>query len=139
MTTQPPSQSPSASPYCDLFEVNLSPWGAGFRFGVRIAGPQPNTTVVQETSKLYMSLEHLKAMAFILSREILRFEKVTGLKIPLGDEVLITLKTSPEEWNRFWYGWQQAQSFGPSSIAPPKEGDDHAANEPAQFPFAARG
>ena len=92
MNQQPSPPAPQPTAYADVFDLTLSPYGASFRFG--ISGPVDQRTGAQQielNSRVLMSLEHLKALAFVVHREVLRHEKAMGLVIPLADQIVTNL------------------------------------------------
>ena len=127
--------------YTDAFDLTLSPWGGRYAFGVRlpISNPQkgqPPQTQLQQTTQVFMSLEHLKALVIISAREILRYERQVGFKIPLPSDVVKSLGMTVEEYNKFWYGWKSGKPFGPSELqtgTPPVLLDGQ--EEPVDLPF----
>ena len=139
MTTQPPLSAPSN--YADVFDLTLSPYGATFRFGVRgPVDPKTSQQSIELNARVFMSLEHLKAMAFVMTREVLRHERTMDVQIKLASAVVKTLEVSQDEWDQFWYGWKERKSFGPSVIKslPEAINPNGVTDDPAQFPFPAK-
>lgn len=142
MTQQQTPQPASPSSYSDVFDLTLSPYGASFRFGA--TGPVDQKTgaqVVELNSRVFMSLEHLKALAFVVVRELIKHEKKMGVTIPLPDATISQLLYPPppnippaalesyinsvqplalKEWAAFWHGKKDsAQAVNPNGT---KEG-----------------
>jgi hypothetical protein len=93
-----------ADVYCDQFQLNTNPYGATLIFGLtssNLPGPgQPPR--VDQKAVVRMSLEHLKSLVFIARRQILQYERTTGISIPVPLEVLNALGISPEDWETLW-------------------------------------
>jgi hypothetical protein len=51
-----------------------------------------------------MSLEHLKLMVFLLRRQLLQYERASGIEVPLPGDVLNQLRIGREDWNECWKG-----------------------------------
>jgi hypothetical protein len=90
--------------YSDNFTITVTPWGANLTFSLGEAHPTP--TVVNQPTRLgtvRMSNEHVKAMAFILTRQMLRHEETNGVQYALPTAVLSQLGIAPEDWDSFWH------------------------------------
>ena len=97
-----PNTPASIGPYADVFSLSHNAWGACIAFGVHDMAPEKGKAVVREVSRVYMSHAHIKAMAFVLHREVGAIEKHLGSKIPIAADVFDVLKISPEFWEFFW-------------------------------------
>lgn len=89
--------------YSDNFTVSVNPWGANLTFSLSEAHPTP--AAINQPARLgtiRMSNEHVKAMAFILTRHMLHHEQSSGVKYELPTAVLSQLGIAPEDWNSFW-------------------------------------
>ena len=92
MTQQSPQPAPQPTTYADVFDLTLSPYGASFRFG--ISGPVDQKTGTQQielNGRVLMSLEHLKALGYVVHREVLRHEKKMGVLVALPDQIITQL------------------------------------------------
>ncbi len=89
--------------YSDNFTITLNPWGANLTFSLGEAHPAP-ATVSQPTrlGTIRMSNEHIRAMAFILTRQLLLHEENSGVRYELPTAVLSQLGIALEDWNSFW-------------------------------------
>jgi hypothetical protein len=90
--------------YSDQFQLNLGPYGSTLNFMVSSASPPAPGQVPQPEHKatIRMSLQHLKVMAFVISRQVVRLERETGVKTEIPLQVLNSMQISPEDWNSFW-------------------------------------
>ena len=98
MTQQPPQPPMPVGGYADVFDLTLGAYGASFRFGVNGPVIQQGAQQVQQveiTTRVFMSLEHLKALAYVVHREVIRHEKKMGIVIPLADSVITQLLYPP--------------------------------------------
>ena len=151
MTQQPPPQPVGPLPvYADVFDLTLSPYGAAFRFGLsgpvvqtrdpKDAGKVINQQQIEQGARVYMSLEHLKALAFVCTREVLRHERAMEIEVKLPAKVIESLGCTTDEWGQFWYGWKKREAFGPSTLKslPEPVNTDGQHDEPAPFPFPVK-
>ena len=90
--------------YCDQFNLLMGPFGCALIFSAtRPVLVKPDVRVAGDTvATLRMSIEHLKAMAFLLQRNLREYQKQTQIQIPLPEAVLSDLKITPQEWKAFW-------------------------------------
>lgn len=93
--------------YCDQLHVLIGPYGCALIFSaVRPGPPMVDTPApklpVDQVATLRMSIEHLKAMAFLLQRNVREYQKQAGIQVPLPEKVLGDLRTTPQEWKAFW-------------------------------------
>jgi hypothetical protein len=89
--------------YCDTFTIQVSPWGAHLTLSLSEAHPAPNTIVQAATlGTIRMSNEHLKAMAFVLVKQLMRQEADGGIRYDLPTELLSQMGITREEWDSFW-------------------------------------
>ena len=124
--TQQQAQLPVPTSYADVFDLTLSAYGATFRFGANGPVVQQGNQQVQQVemgARVSMSLEHLKALAFVVHREVMRHEKKMNITIPLPEPVVAQLLYPPpanmtpeglqaymasmtpvalKEWKAFW-------------------------------------
>jgi hypothetical protein len=49
-----------------------------------------------------MSLEHLKVMTYVVRRQVLEYERQSGVRIQIPQEVLNALRIGREDWDTFW-------------------------------------
>jgi hypothetical protein len=92
--------------YADAFQINLNPFGCTLNF--LLSGPTPPApgTVMQgeRVASVRMSLEHLKAMTFLLHRQFAGYEQQAHVSIPLPTDVLHGMQIREEDWQAFWHG-----------------------------------
>ena len=90
--------------YSDQFQISTGPYGVMLNFNVSSHIPAVPGQVQQaeRVATIRMSLEHLKAMTFILRRQLLQHEQQTGTIIPLPQQVLNQLQIGREDWDAFW-------------------------------------
>ncbi len=90
--------------YSDSFQLNTGPFGVTLNFMVSSHAPPAPGTIPQSErlATVRMSLEHLKVMTFILTRQVLQHERETGVKIEIPVEVLNQLRIAQEDWQSFW-------------------------------------
>ena len=90
--------------YFDSFQVNMGPWGA--TLNLSLSGSQPPAPGSQPQSDrvatVRTSLEHLKAMTYILKRHITQFEESSGISVQVPTRVLSAMTIAPEDWDVFW-------------------------------------
>lgn len=100
--------SPQTPPdvYTDQFTVAFGPYGATINYSLSSpAMPQVGTPQQAErVVTVRMSLQHLKHMAFILQKQIKRYERDTGTNIQVPLAVLNQTQIGPEDWESFWRG-----------------------------------
>lgn len=124
-----PDQQPQGQPlnpiYCDAFNLTTGPYGAYILFGSK--DPAGGGQAARAQVVVGMSIEHLKAMSFILTRQVLKHEKAIGKEAPLPDDVITDLvfprppkmseaeattyleqvrPAALEQWRQFWQGKQ---------------------------------
>ena len=91
--------------YTDQFQVNLGPYGSTINFQLSGAAPVvPGAPPqIERVATVRMSLEHLKAMIFILHRHLVAYETQAQLTINLPAEVLRAMQIRQEDWQAFWH------------------------------------
>lgn len=90
--------------YSDQFQVNTSAFGAVLNFMASKPTPPPPGSP-PETIRLAtvrMSIEHLKAMTYVLKRQIAKQESDAGISYEVPRQVLNAMGISPEDWDSFW-------------------------------------
>ena len=90
--------------YVDQFQVSTGPYGSTLNFLIsEPTPPAPGSSPKNERlATIRMSLEHLKAMIFVLRNQVKLHERQTGTTIQLPIQVLNSLGISPEDWDSFW-------------------------------------
>ena len=90
--------------YTDQFQINVAPYGCSLNFSLSQSTPSAPGSVPQadRVATIRMSLEHLKAMTFILHRQIVNYEKQVHISIHLPVELLTAMKVREEDWQTFW-------------------------------------
>ena len=90
--------------YIDSFLMSIGPFGAAlsFRRSPSVSGGPGSATQPDEVGVIRTSLEHLKAMAFILKQQVMEHEQRHGINIQVPITVLNALNIAPEDWDAFW-------------------------------------
>ena len=90
--------------YADQFQLNLGPFGCTLNFQVSGANPVApgSPPPIERVATIRLSLQHLKAMAFILHKQIVAYEFQTQLSIGLPVDVLRAMQIRQEDWEAFW-------------------------------------
>ncbi len=90
--------------YCNQFQLNFTAYDSTLNFLVSSPMPPAPGSVLQaeRVATVRMSLEHIKVLAFVLQRQIIQFERQSGVQIPIPVEVLNSLRIGPEDWQSFW-------------------------------------
>ena len=89
--------------YSDSMTVTIANFGANLTFLLNEAHPAPSD--VKPPTRLgtiRMSNEHLKVMAFILRRQMKKFQEDSGANPQVPVRVIAQLGIAPEDWDRFW-------------------------------------
>jgi hypothetical protein len=90
--------------YADQFLVNFTAYGASISFSR--SDPKPAAigarTEMKDLGTIRTSVEHLKAMAFVMQRVIKEVERTQGVQFPVPIKVLNNLGIAPEDWETFW-------------------------------------
>jgi hypothetical protein len=92
--------------YADQMAINVGPFGCAINFSLSPSVPPPGGGVMpgHHVATVRMSLEHMKLMAFMLQRQLLQYERGSGVLIPISQDVLNQLRIGREDWNAFWGG-----------------------------------
>ena len=95
--------------YIDSFVMATGPWGASltFRRSPSISGGPGSAVQPKDVGVIRTSLEHLKAMAYILRRQILEHEERNGVNIQVPITALNAMNIAPEDWDKFWRNAEQ--------------------------------
>lgn len=89
--------------YSDSIVVTVGAWGSNLSFQLQEAHPSPPTvTQPKRLGTVRMSVEHLKAMAFILRRQVTQYERSHGMKYDVPTSLLSQMGIAPEDWDAFW-------------------------------------
>jgi hypothetical protein len=90
--------------YADQFQLNLGPLGCTLNFQVSGANPVAPGSMppIERVATIRLSLQHLKAMAFIFHKQIVAYESQTQLNIGLPVDVLRVMQIRQEDWEAFW-------------------------------------
>lgn len=89
--------------YSDAFVVTNNQWGVSLSFQLQQAHPAPATPPQPtDLGTIRMSNEHLKAMTFILRRQMLRHEEESGIQYNVPTAILSQLGIAKEDWDVFW-------------------------------------
>ena|SRR2546422_6097118 len=94
----------AADVYADQFQVNLGPFGSTLNFQLSGASPvvPGSPPQIDRVASIRVSLELVKAMAFILHRQIVAYESQTHLSIGLPADILRAMQIGQEDWEAFW-------------------------------------
>jgi hypothetical protein len=89
--------------YADQLQATFGPFGTTLNFGaslaIQTAGGIPQG---QPVATVRMSLEHLKVMVFLLRRQLLEYERESGIRITIPMDVLNQLRVGKEDWQACW-------------------------------------
>ncbi len=90
--------------YCDVFQINLGPFGCALNFALSPSTPPAPGAMPQPERKatVRMSLEHAKVMTFIMRRHLAQYEQQAGARVEIPIQVLNQLQIGSEDWNSFW-------------------------------------
>jgi hypothetical protein len=90
--------------YSDQFQLNIGPLGCTLNFQVSGANPVApgSPPPVERVATIRLSLQHLKAMAFILHKQIAGYESQAQLSTSLPVDVFRALQIRQEVWEAFW-------------------------------------
>ncbi len=90
--------------YIDSFLMSMGPFGAAlsFRRSPSVSGGPGSSVQPVDIGVIRTSLEHLKAMAFILKRQIIEHEQRNGVNIQVPITALNAMNIAPEDWDAFW-------------------------------------
>lgn len=86
--------------YSDTFEFIGSAFGTVLNFN--LSPPVPRMQNAQTVARIRMSWEHIKAMTFIMARQVKKVERDTGVTYPLPNKILNDLNIAKEDWDSFW-------------------------------------
>ena len=89
--------------YTDAFTITVSAWGSNMSFQLREAHPE--ATSIKQPERLgtvRMSTEHLKAMIFLMRKQVLLYEQGQGVRHDLPTQVLSQMQIPREDWDAFW-------------------------------------
>jgi hypothetical protein len=90
--------------YADQFQLHIGPLGCTLNFQVSGANlVAPGTPPpIERVATIRLSLQHLKAMAFILHKQIVGYEAQAQLSTNLPIDVFRALQIRQEDWEAFW-------------------------------------
>jgi hypothetical protein len=91
-----------ADTYADGMGLNLGPFGCAINFTLSPSTPQPGALMGQTVATIRMSLEHLKLMTFLLRRQLIEYERGSGAKIQIPQDVLNQMRIGREDWEECW-------------------------------------
>ena len=90
--------------YADQFQVNVGPFGCTLNFQISSSTPAVpgSPPQIERIATIRVSLELLKAMAFLLHRQVVAYESQTQTPVGLPVEVLRNMQVRQEDWEAFW-------------------------------------
>lgn len=90
--------------YTDQFQVNIGPFGCSLNFSVSPPTPPAPGALSQaeRVATVRMSLEHIKAMTFIMHRQVLQYESQAHVSVQLPTAILTGMQVRQEDWQAFW-------------------------------------
>ncbi len=90
--------------YSDQMQLNVGPIGAALIFSLTSTGPvAPGVPApTEKVAVVRISLEHLKMIAYFSRRQVLEYERQTGVRIPIPRDMLNQLRIGPEDWTACW-------------------------------------
>ncbi|MBI2205526.1 MAG: hypothetical protein HYU41_16895 [Candidatus Rokubacteria bacterium] len=86
--------------FADQLTLLVGPFGCTIVFAVS-AAPGSEPAHPKTVASVRVSLEHLKAMAFLLHKGIKDYER-ENVRVPFSDKTLSILATPRAEWEAFW-------------------------------------
>ena len=90
--------------YTDQFQFHLNPFGCSINF--QLSGPVPpvmgTPPQMDRVATIRLSVEHLKALTFMLHRQITAYEAQNQMAVGLPAEVLRVMQIRQEDWQAFW-------------------------------------
>jgi len=96
-----PAQVPDY--YVDQFNMAIGPYGCALIFGLMRPGPPSEGGPRQvPVATVRMSLEHLKAMAYVIHRQVTKYQSEFNVQVHIPEKALESLNTTKDEWRRFW-------------------------------------
>lgn len=85
--------------YADQFLVSVNVWGIALSFLKGPAHPSPGQTPQGDMqATIRMSLEHAKATAMILRKQLKQYERESGTEIVIPNAVFNAMGLSAEDW-----------------------------------------
>ncbi len=90
--------------YIDQFQVSVGPYGCTINC-MRSSAEPPSLSSFSRLeciATLRMSLEHLKAMTFLLHRQVVQYERDSATSVQMPVRVLNEMRIGPEDWKKFW-------------------------------------
>jgi hypothetical protein len=88
--------------YTDQVGMALGPYGCALTFGLTHPASLSAEEPALPVASVRMSLEHAKALAYIIHRQITMYQTNFGVRVDLPDKALESLNISRDEWQRFW-------------------------------------
>ena len=91
--------------YADQFQVHIGPFGCSLNFQLTSTTPPPAGAPpqVDRVATVRMSLELLKALVFILHRQMVSYENQARLNVGLPSDILRAMQIREEDWQAFWH------------------------------------
>ena len=90
--------------YADQFQFHINAFGCSLNF--QLTDPMPPSLgappQVDRVATIRLSVEHLKALTFILHRQIIAFEVQNQTAVGLPSETLRAMQVRQEDWQAFW-------------------------------------
>ena len=90
--------------YSDQLGINVGPFGCAINFALSPAVPPAGGGVSpgHPVATVRMSLEHTKMATFLLHRQLLQYERGSGIEVPVPQDILNQLRIGKEDWDTFW-------------------------------------
>jgi|SRR3990172_1412327 len=90
--------------YADQFQVTVNPWGVTLNFQKTSPDPPPQGAMPQSerVATIRTGAAHLKAMIFMMKRQVDTIEKDTGVRADVPTQVLSAMGIGREDWDSFW-------------------------------------
>lgn len=90
--------------YADQFQFQMNAFGCSINF--QLSSPVPpamgTPPQIDRVATVRLSMEHLKALTFMLHRQIVTFEAQNQIAVGLPIEVLRGMQIRQEDWQAFW-------------------------------------
>jgi hypothetical protein len=90
--------------YTDQFQFQINPLGCCINF--QLSNPLPPAMgmppQMDRVATIRLSIEHLKALTFMLHRQVIAFEAHNQIAVGLPTEALRMMQIRQEDWQAFW-------------------------------------
>jgi hypothetical protein len=91
--------------FSDNFQVSIGPFGCTLNFqrtGATLVAPGV-VPQVERIATVRMSVELLKAVAFLVHRQVMLYETQSHVSVGLPTQILQGMQIRQEDWEAFWH------------------------------------